>query len=199
MDSASLIWHLEKRLSSSLRKWDRNPREITEKPFSDLKKSISKFGLVEPIVIQPDGLIIGGHARYEAVKLIGVLEVDCYVPDRPLTDKEFEELNIRLNKNVAGRWDWDALANFTGTDLKDFGFTAENLAYHFDVDATELGASESESNVSKTTMAHCPNCGHEFEVKRKKARKKNDGTDAGATNAGDPGSAEGSQEAQAPA
>jgi hypothetical protein len=179
-----LKWHFEKRPVESLRKWDRNPREITEKPFNDLKTSISRFGLAEPIVIQPDGLIIGGHARYEAIKLTGAVEVDCYVPDRPLTDKEYEELNIRLNKNVAGSWSWDALANWNHEDLIAFGFDAGDLAYHFDADPLDTGATERETNVHKITMALCPACGHEFEVKRKKAKKKNDGTSA---DAGSPG------------
>ena len=44
-----------------------------------------------------------------------------------LTDKEVEELNIRLNKNT-GNWDFDALANrFEVPDLLEWGFDEREL------------------------------------------------------------------------
>lgn len=116
-------WHIEKRKLADLKRWDRNPRIIKGKPYEDLKKSIGKFGLAEPLVIQPSGLIIGGHARYEAMLDAKIEECDCYVPDKKLSDKEVEELNIRLNKNIAGEFDFDALANgFEIDNLQEYGF-----------------------------------------------------------------------------
>jgi hypothetical protein len=101
-----------------------------EKPLADLTKSISKFGLAEPLVCQPDGLLIGGHARYQVLLAQGVKEADCYVPDRALSQKDMIELNVRLNKNVAGEFDFDALANLPEIDVADlveFGFDEAEL------------------------------------------------------------------------
>ena len=54
-------------------------------------------------------------------------EIDVRVPDRELSIDESRELNVRLNKNVAG-WDFDTLANnFELDDLLDWGFEKSEL------------------------------------------------------------------------
>lgn len=124
------VWKMERRKLKDLRPFEQNPRRIMEKPLADLTKSIAKFGLAEPLVIQPDGLLIGGHARYQVLLAQGVAEADCYVPNRALSQKDMIELNIRLNKNVAGEFDFDALANLDGVDVMDlteWGFDEKEL------------------------------------------------------------------------
>lgn len=117
-----IAWHTETRKLSDLKEWDRNPRLITEKGIADLTRSIDKFGLAEPIVINTDGLILGGHARYKVLKAKGETECACYVPDRQLTPEEVEEINIRLNANIAGTWDFETLANeWDEEKLTDWG------------------------------------------------------------------------------
>ena len=90
---------------------------------------MDKFGLAEPIVINLEtNVIIGGHARWLTLKSQNIRKCDCYVPNRKLTDKEIEELNIRLNKNIAGKWDFDILANeFESLELLDWGFNEREL------------------------------------------------------------------------
>jgi len=71
--------------------------------------------------------IIGGHQRKHVLEASGVKEIECWIPDRELSDKEVEELNIRLNKNT-GSWDFDILANnFELEDLKEWGFEDREL------------------------------------------------------------------------
>jgi len=118
-----LKWHTEIKKISELVPYEKNPRQMTEKGMADLKKSIDTFGIAEPIVINTDNVIIGGHARYYTIKDNGSENVDCYIPDRKLTDKQVKELNIRLNKNIAGAFDFDILANeFELSKLIDWGF-----------------------------------------------------------------------------
>lgn len=100
-NSLKITWRFETRKLSEIKPWDRNPRRITEDGLKDLAASIKRFGLPEPIVLNADGTIIGGHARYQILKKSGAAEAFCAIPSRKLTDKELEELNIRLNKNVA--------------------------------------------------------------------------------------------------
>lgn len=115
-------WHIETRKVTDLKEWAKNPRLLTEKGINDLTQSISKFGLAEPIVINTDCLILGGHARVKVLKAQGEIECDCYVPDRTFNDKEIEEINIRLNANQAGIWDTERLANeWDVAELKDWG------------------------------------------------------------------------------
>ena len=128
---AQLTWHNEIRRIKDLIPYVANPRQITEKQAKDLKKSLDKFGLADPLVINTDNTIIGGHQRKKILEtLMGVapdFEVDVRVPDRKLTIDESRELNVRLNKNVAG-WDFDLLANnFDLDDLKEWGFEDSDL------------------------------------------------------------------------
>ena len=115
-----------------------NPRQLTKKQYEDLKTSIEKYGFVDPIIINKNkdrkNVIIGGHQRHSIAKMLGMETVPCFEIDLPL--EEEKELNIRLNKNV-GDWDWDVLANnFDVIDLKDWGFTENDLNL-FDNDYTE--------------------------------------------------------------
>jgi ParB-like chromosome segregation protein Spo0J len=120
-------WTLEKRKISELTEYAKNPRSLSKEQGDHLKVSISKFGQCEPIVINTDNVIIGGHQRVRILRTIGKKEVDVYVPSRTLSEKEVEELNIRLNKNV-GEWDFDMLANaWEPTDLVEWGFTETDL------------------------------------------------------------------------
>ena len=116
-------WKLVKKKLSEVKPYSKNPRQMTKKGMEDLHKSSDKFGLAEPIVINTDGVVIGGHARLLALKEKGTKEFDCYIPDRKLTEKELQELNVRLNKNIAGEFDFDILANeFEFEDLLEWGF-----------------------------------------------------------------------------
>ena len=52
-----LTWHNEKRKIKDLVPYVANPRQITDKQAKDLKASLDKFGLAEPIVINTDNTI----------------------------------------------------------------------------------------------------------------------------------------------
>jgi DNA modification methylase len=101
-----------------------NPRTLTKKQYSDLKASLSKFGLVDPVIVNSHpkrkNIVIGGHQRLKVWEELGNLEIDCvYVK---LSEKEEMELNVRLNKNT-GEWDWEILAKEWDQDeLLDWGF-----------------------------------------------------------------------------
>ena len=124
-----ITWTLEKRKLDQLNPYEHNPRKLTEKGMADLKKSIDKFGLAEPIIINTNNTIIGGHARYfTLLKDKNILFADCYVPNIELTPEEAKELNIRLNKNIAGEFDFDILsASFEFDKLVDWGFDENEL------------------------------------------------------------------------
>jgi hypothetical protein len=124
-------WRFEIRKLEDIKPWSRNPRRITKNGMEDLTKSIKRFGLPEPIVLNMDNTIIGGHARYQVLKKEGAADAVCAIPDRMLDEKELEELNIRLNKNVAGDFDYDLLANeFNTEELLGWGFDEKELLGH---------------------------------------------------------------------
>ena len=108
-----------------------NPRQISTKQYKDLKESIEKFDLVDPIIVNKNGnVVIGGHQRLKVCKDLKHTEIDCVVLD--LTKEEEKELNIRLNKS-GGEFDLDILANeFEIEELKDWGFKQIELGLNID-------------------------------------------------------------------
>ena len=124
-------WYNEKRKIKDLIPYVSNPRQITEKQAEDLKASLERFGIADPMIINTDNTIIGGHQRKKILEtLMGYdpdYEIDVRLPDRELSIDEVRELNVRLNKNVA-EWNFDVLANsFELDDLRDWGFEEDEL------------------------------------------------------------------------
>lgn len=131
-----ITWKTEKRKIEELKPFPGNPRRADEKEWEQLSKSIEKFDLADPLVINTDGTVIGGNFRLKILKEKGVKEVDVRVPSRKLTRKEAEELNLRLNKNQ-GEWDEELLANFDEDMLKDIGWSEEELDEIFGLETIE--------------------------------------------------------------
>ncbi len=88
--------------TETLRPSEYNPRIMSEAEMAKLKGSILEFGLVEPLVVNKDLTIIGGHQRYEALKSLGWKEVPCVMVD--LSKEKEKVLNLALNK-IQGTWD----------------------------------------------------------------------------------------------
>lgn len=118
---------------------DYNPRKHDEVATEQLKQSILRFGLVDPIIVNSSSnrknIIIGGHFRWEVAKELGHQTVPVVYVDIPDLKKE-KELNLRLNKNT-GEFDWDLLAKFDESFLAEVGFSSNELDGIFDVDVPE--------------------------------------------------------------
>lgn len=131
-----LSWSTEKRKVADLAPAGYNPRRLTEKQRADLMASIKEFGEVEPVVVNTDGTIIGGHQRISIYADMGQKEIVVRVPSRKLTKKEEKRLNLRLNKNT-GEWDWERLANLGEELLLDIGFSEEELKVNLGLQEAE--------------------------------------------------------------
>jgi len=95
---------------SVLKPAEYNPRKKLKKGDKEYKKildSIEEFGFADPLVVNADMTIIGGHQRLTVAQDLGYTEVPCAVVD---IDKTREKaLNIALNK-ITGQWDDHLLA-----------------------------------------------------------------------------------------
>ena len=121
---------IESKLVLDLKPATYNPRQISTKQYKDLKASVKKFGLVDPIIVNKNNTVIGGHQRLKICKELKHIEIDCVVLD--LSKEEERELNIRLNKNT-GDFDMDILANeFDIDELVDWGFKHIDLDVNID-------------------------------------------------------------------
>lgn len=87
-----------------------NPRKMPEKEMRKLKRSIQEFGWAEPIVVNKmagrEGIIVGGHQRWQAAKELGLKEVPVVYVE--LTEDKEKSLNVALNR-ISGEWQEDKL------------------------------------------------------------------------------------------
>ena len=101
-----------------------NPRKQLkpgDKEYEKIKNSITEFGFADPLVVNSDMTIIGGHQRLSVAKDLGYTEVPCAVVE---LDKTREKaLNIALNK-ITGAWDDSLLADLL-VDLQNENFNTD--------------------------------------------------------------------------
>ena len=106
-----------------------NPRRWDAEAKKQLKESISRFGVVDPIIVNGaenrKNVVIGGHFRLEVMKELGYEQVPVVYVDIPDLERE-KELNLRLNKNQ-GEFDLKLLAEFDETLLASVGFDSIEL------------------------------------------------------------------------
>ena len=88
---------------------DYNPRKrLTpyDPEYQKIARSIDEFGYVDPIIINADNTIIGGHQRATVLKDKGFGEVQVVVLD--LSKEQEKALNVALNK-ISGDWNLEML------------------------------------------------------------------------------------------
>ncbi len=110
---------------SEIRPYEKNPRK-NDKTVELLCEVIPKVGFNVPIVIDPDGVIVKGHARYRAAMKLGMKEVPCIVShadpeairaDR-IADNKISEFSEWVNEELMHEVDMLDL----DIDLSDMGF-----------------------------------------------------------------------------
>ena len=120
---------------SVLKPAEYNPRKKLkpgDKEYQKIRASIEEFGFADPLVVNADMTIIGGHQRLNVATDLGYTEVPCAVVD---VDKTREKaLNIALNK-ITGEWDEQLLADLL-TDLKEADYDLDYTGF----DAPEVDA-----------------------------------------------------------
>jgi hypothetical protein len=75
---------------------------------------------LRPIVVNSDGIVLGGNMRLKACKEAGLKEVPV-IKAEDLTEDQQKEFIIKDNVGF-GEWDWENLSNNWNTDeLKEWG------------------------------------------------------------------------------
>ena len=104
-----------------------NPRIIKDDKFKKLVQSIKDFPEmldIRPIVVNKEGIILGGNMRFKACIEAGIKEPPYVVVD--LTEEQQKEFLIKDNVS-GGEWDWEALANEWNVEqLEDWGLDMPN-------------------------------------------------------------------------
>ena len=113
-----------------------NPRKISKESLEQLKESMRRFQVVDPIIVNaaPNrrNIVIGGHMRLRGAKDLGFKEIPVVYVKIPDIKQE-QELNLRLNRNT-GEWDFSLLADFGEEFLGGIGFSSEEMDTIFGTD-----------------------------------------------------------------
>ena len=111
-----------------------NPRKklkAGDKEYEKIKNSILEFGYVEPIIVNYDMTVIGGHQRLTVLKDLGYTEVQCVVVHIE-DEHKVKALNIALNK-ITGAWNEQLLVDLQSVDFNTdlTGFEAPEIEQLF--------------------------------------------------------------------
>lgn len=86
-------WPLER-----LRPYERNPQMHSPEQVAGIARSIEAYGFRDPIGVLPDGTIVEGHGRLEALRQLGRADVPVLVLHN-MTDEEARAYRIAHNEH----------------------------------------------------------------------------------------------------
>ncbi len=110
----------------------KNARRHSEAQIAEIVQSIERFGYVAPVIVRPNGQIIGGHATVQALQRLERVEVDIRIV-HGLTEAGYRALGLALNKIPENsRWDdavlRDVLSEIDADDdIAGLGFSSSEL------------------------------------------------------------------------
>lgn len=108
---------------SDLIPYERNPRKIPQEAVDAVKESYRQCGVIDPIEIDENNVILSGHTRRLAAMELGIPEVDA-LRVSGLTEAQKRKYRILANKtSEKSGWDYDLLAEeIDDLDFGDFDF-----------------------------------------------------------------------------
>lgn len=149
----------------------RNPR-LNEKTVEKLCQLIPQVGFNVPLVVDREGIIVKGHARYYSAVRLGMEEVPCVIT-------EADEESIKLDRIADNRvqefteWDMESLQHELNTltidhAILDFRMGAEMPQLNIpDVRTEDIEVARQRQEENVGSMEHrqylktvCEKCGH---------------------------------------
>ncbi|MCK0530715.1 site-specific DNA-methyltransferase [Sphingobium agri] len=97
---------VELRPLAAIRPAKRNARTHSEKQIEQIASSIRQFGFTNPIIVNDEGMIVAGHGRHAAAKLLGLVDVPV-IPIHDLDPAELRTYALADNR-IAQNAGWDA-------------------------------------------------------------------------------------------
>ena len=108
--------------------YENNPRH-NESAIEKVKSSIKEFGFKVPIIIDKDNVIITGHTRTKAAKLLGMKTVPT-IRATDLNEEQVKAFRLADNKTQEfADWDFDLLEKeleaIKNIDMNEMGFSMD--------------------------------------------------------------------------
>ncbi len=113
-----------------IKMYENNPRN-NDGAVEYVANSIKEFGFKVPIVLDKNNVIVAGHTRYKAAKLLKITEIPCIIAD-DLSDEQVKAFRLIDNKAAElASWDIDLLnlelENIKDIDMELFNFEISNI------------------------------------------------------------------------
>lgn len=125
---------VQRRPVATLIPYARNARTHSPQQIDQLCESIHQWGWTVPVLIDPEGEIIAGHARVQAAQRLGLSDVPCMIADG-WTEAQKRAYVLADNQLAANAgWDETLLAQELA-DLQHLEFDLDLIGF----DADELG------------------------------------------------------------
>jgi DNA modification methylase len=155
MDSQDKL-HLVYLASSSLTPRQRNPRTHSKKQIRQIADSIKEFGFTSPILLDANDVVIAGHGRLEAAKLLGMTSVPTIRLDQ-MTEAQIRAYVITDNRlaEKAG-WNKELLAlEFQELEAINAGFDLTVTGFEApEIDIFVSGLSGNDDEFDEAPVAH---------------------------------------------
>ena len=112
---------VETKQISELIPYGQNARVHTRSQIDLIKKSITKFGFIVPVLIDDKNIIITGHGRVKAAEQLGITEIPT-IQINHLTDDQIKAFRVADNYLTdESKWDKDLLKlEFSAFNLSEF-------------------------------------------------------------------------------
>ena len=95
---------------AGLKPWTRNARTHSKRQIRQIADSIRAFGFTNPVLVDRDNVILAGHGRVEAAKLLGFERVPCLRLERMTQDEKRAYVLADNKLALNAGWDEDLLA-----------------------------------------------------------------------------------------
>lgn len=110
---------------SDLVPYERNPRKIPQEAIDDVKESYRQCGVIDPIEIDENNVILSGHTRRLAAQEMGITEVDA-LRVTGLTEPQKRKYRLLANKTgEKSGWDYELL----DWELQDLDFEGYDFGF----------------------------------------------------------------------
>lgn len=121
----------------------KNQKKHPDVQIKNIATSISKYGFVQPVVLDANNEVIIGHGRILAAKKLKLDTVPCVYADG-LTDEQIRELCIIDNKLNESEWDMDLLS----LDLSELDFSDFDIDFNLDDNDDAIPAEKAREDLS---------------------------------------------------
>lgn len=143
-----------------IKKYEKNPR-YNENSIKEVAESIKRYGFKIPILIDKNNVIICGHTRLEASKLLKLNKVPCIVVE-DLDEEKIKAFRLVDNKvSEYSNWDYkkliEELKNIDDEFIKEL-----NLMDELDISDDDFIKDIEITKEKKEQIMICPKCGEKI-------------------------------------